>query len=208
VRRGDVQAELLDQAGEAGRLPFWQVQDEPRERGRVDDRVLERAFEAAPDEPGVERVVAVLDQHRTPGEAEEGAARVPELGGADQHRAVDVVAPLGIGVDGRPAVDQGVEKRKGANQLEALRPDLEHQEGGVACGLDVQGDELCVREQRLGAHLGRIDRDLLPGHRLGRAARLQEDRSLGHQINAKPLWAVAINEPAPAPSGQTRSHPL
>jgi hypothetical protein len=38
--------------------------------------VLERLGKAAAEDPGVEGVVAVLDQHRPPGEVEEGASRV------------------------------------------------------------------------------------------------------------------------------------
>ena len=60
-----VEAKLGDQAREPRRLSFRQLEDKARERGRVDDRVLERTLQPAPDEPRVEGVVAVLDQHRT-----------------------------------------------------------------------------------------------------------------------------------------------
>jgi hypothetical protein len=72
--------------------------------------VLERAFQAPADEPRVERVVAVLDQHGTVSEPQEGTARVAKLGRADEHRAVDVVAPVGIRIDRRLAVDERVEE--------------------------------------------------------------------------------------------------
>jgi hypothetical protein len=72
--------------------------------------MLERVLEAAPHQPGVECVVAVLDQHGPARKAKECPAHVSELGRADQHRAIDLVPPAGIGVDGSAAVDQGVEE--------------------------------------------------------------------------------------------------
>jgi hypothetical protein len=49
--------------------------------------------------------MAVLDEHRAVREMQEGAARVSKLRSADEHRTVDVVAPVGIRVDRRLAVD-------------------------------------------------------------------------------------------------------
>jgi len=135
--------------------------------------MLERAFEAAPHEPRVERVVAVLDQHGPLREAEECPSRVLELRGADEHRSVDVVAPPRVRVDGGTAVDQGVEERERAIELEPLGADLENEEGGIARRLHVQRHELGVFELRVGTQLGRIDRDFLPRHQLRRSARLE-----------------------------------
>jgi len=129
VRRGDVQVELLDEAGQARRLAFGEVEDQTGQSGGVDDRVGERALEAAADKPGVERVVTVLDEHGSVGEAQERAPGVLKLGGPDQHRPVDVVALACVRVDRGPAVDQGVEEGKRARQLESLGAHLEHQEG-------------------------------------------------------------------------------
>jgi len=117
----------------------------------------------------------VLDQDRTPREAQEGPAGVGKVRGADQHRAVDLVAPAGVGVDGRPAVDQGVEEGQRSAQPEALGADLEDQERGVAGGLDVDGDELGFRQRGVRADVRRVDRDLFPRHRLLGAPRLQAD---------------------------------
>ena len=64
VRRLDVEPEVGDQALKARHLSLREVHHKPRERARIDDRMLERALEAATDEPRVERVVAVLDEHR------------------------------------------------------------------------------------------------------------------------------------------------
>jgi hypothetical protein len=72
--------------------------------------VLERALESAADQPCVERVVAVLDEHRSVSEAQESPARISKLRCADEHRTVDVVAPVGVGVDGRLAIDKRVEE--------------------------------------------------------------------------------------------------
>jgi hypothetical protein len=124
--------------------------------------------------------MAVLDQHRTPGEVEEGAAGVGELGSVDQHLTPDEVPPLGVRVDRRPAVDQGVEEAQRSAQAEALGADLEHQKGPVAGGLDVDGDELRLRQGRVGADRGQL---LLPAHRrpihrLGRPPGLEPQRSL------------------------------
>jgi len=110
VRRSDVEGELLDQSRQARRLTFGKLQHEPRKGRRVDDGVLERALESATDQPGVEGVVAVLDQHGAVSETQKGTARVTKLRCSDQHRAVDVMAPVGVRVDRRLAIDQRVEE--------------------------------------------------------------------------------------------------
>jgi hypothetical protein len=127
-----------------------------------------RGPQPATEQPGVEGVVAVLDQHRAPGEPEKGAAGSAELGRPDQHRSVDQVAAPGIGIYRRPAVDEGIEQREGAGEAEPLSPDLEHEEGPVAGGLDVHGDELGLIEGCGGTGFGPGGRGLrvLPGDRL------------------------------------------
>jgi hypothetical protein len=172
VRRRDVEAELLDETRETGRLAFREVEDEPGERRRVDDRMLERALEATPYEPRVEGVVAVLDEHRPLRESKEATSRVLELWGADQHRAIDVMALARVGVDRGTAVDQGVEEGKWAFEGEPLGADLEDQERRVARRLDVEGHELRVPEPSLPLDLGRVDRDLVPRDELGGTAGL------------------------------------
>jgi hypothetical protein len=137
--------------------------------------VGQRAFQATTDQPRVEGIVAVLDEDCALRESKESPPRVTKLGRADQHRPVDVMALLGVGVDGCAAVDESVEKRKRSGQLESLGSQLEDQEGCVARRLDVDGDELRLVERGLRAELGRIDRDLLPLHGLRCATRLQED---------------------------------
>ncbi len=117
--------------------------------------------------------MAVLDEHGSLREAQECPARVLELGRPDQHRALNVVTPARVGVDGGAAVDQRVEKGQRAVELEPLGADLEDQERGVAGGLDVQGNVLGFLERGLRFQLRGVDRDLLPRHRLDRAARLQ-----------------------------------
>jgi len=125
VRRRDVEAELGHQPLQAGDLSLWNVHHQPRQRGRVDDRVLERALQAATDEPRVKRVVAVLDKHRTLGETQERAPRVPENRRADEHRPIDVMAPPRVRVDGRAAVDERVKERECLVEGEALGAELE-----------------------------------------------------------------------------------
>jgi hypothetical protein len=180
VRGCDVERELLDQPGEAWGLALRKIQDEAREGRCVDDRVFERAFQASTDEPRVERVVAVFDQHRPVREAQEGAAGIAKLRCADQHRPVDVVPPVRVRVDRRLAVDQRVEEGEWAVQLEALCADLEDQEWRVARALYVEGDELRVLQARLRAETRRVDGDLLPQHRLDRSARFEVDRLGAH----------------------------
>ena len=175
MRGGDVERQHLDQPRQPRRLTLGQVEDEARQRGGVDDRVLERALEPAADQPGVEGVVAVLDQDGAMGEPQEGAPRVFELGRPDEHGAVDVVSPAGVRVDGSPAVDERVEERERPIEPEALGPHLEDEERRVAGRFDVERYELGVIEQGFGFDLWRIDRDLLPGHELARAARLEEE---------------------------------
>ena len=139
---GDVQGQLLDQARQPGRLALGQVEDETCQRGGVDDRVLERVLKPATHQPGVEGVVAVLDQDRTMGEPQKSAARVFELRRADEHGAVDVVALAGIRVDRGSAVDERVEERERPIEPEALGTHLEDEEGRIAGGLDIEGHEL------------------------------------------------------------------
>jgi hypothetical protein len=173
---GDVETKLLDQAREPRSLALGELQNKPRESRRVDDRMQQRALQAAAHQPGVERIVAVLDEDGALGEAEERAAGVTKFGGADQHRPVDVVPLLGVGVDRRAAIDERVEKGKRARQLESLCAQLEHQEWRVASRFDVDGHELRLIQIRLRAELRRIDCDFFPRHRLGGSTRLQEDR--------------------------------
>jgi hypothetical protein len=125
VGREHVEAQLLNQASQPGRLAFRQLEDQPGQRGRVDDGMLQRAFQAAPHQPAVEGVVAVLDEHRTLREPKECASRIAELWSADQHRAVDVVALFRVRVDRRPTVDEGVEEGQRTGQLESLGAQLE-----------------------------------------------------------------------------------
>jgi hypothetical protein len=181
VRRRDVEAELLDQARQARRLALGQVEHEARQCGGVDDRVLERALQAAPDEPGVECVVAVLDEHRPLREPEEAASGVFELRGSDQHRAIDVMAFAGVRIDRRAAIDERVEEGQGPLQGEPLGADLENQERRVASCLDVEGDELRVRKPRLLFDLRRVDGDLFPRDQLGRTAGLEIEGLGRHQ---------------------------
>ena len=176
----DLDLQRLDQAGQARGLTGRPLQDQAGERRGVDDRVLERPRKAAAEDPGVECVMAVLDQDRSTGEMEEGAAGVGELWSVDQHLAPDQVPPLGVGVDRRPAVDQGVEEAQRSAQPEALGADLEHQERPVAGGLDVDGDELRLRQRRVGADRGQllVPAHRRPIHRLGRPPWLEPQRSL------------------------------
>jgi hypothetical protein len=180
VGRGDIQVELFHQSREPGCLALRELQHEPGEGGRVDDRVLEGVLEAAPHQPGVEGVVAVLDEHGAPRKAEECPAHVSEFRRPDQHRAIDLVAPARVRVDGSAAVDQRVEERQRAGEPEPFRSDLEDEERRRAGGLDVEGDELGILDRRLGPELLGIDRDLGPRHRFHGAARLEQDRLLRH----------------------------
>ncbi|HXI96102.1 MAG TPA: hypothetical protein VNG04_08235 [Candidatus Acidoferrum sp.] len=175
MSRGDVEREVLDQAREARRLAFGKLQHEARQGRGVDDGMFKRALEPTTDQPCIEGIVAVLDQHGAVRETQEGAARVAKLGCADEHRTVDVMAAVGVGVDGRLAIDEGVEKGERAVQPEPLGADLQHEKRRVSGGLDVEGDELRVLEPCLRPDLGRIDRDLLPRHRLHGPARFEKD---------------------------------
>jgi hypothetical protein len=68
----DVQLQFLHHADQPRRLPGGQVQDQAGQGRGVDDQVLERIAQAPAQQIGVEGVVAVLDQDRPPGEAQEG----------------------------------------------------------------------------------------------------------------------------------------
>ena len=69
MRGRDIEGKHLDQPRQARRLAFRKLEHHPGQGRGVDDRVLERAFEASTHEPRVERVVAVLDQDRRMSEA-------------------------------------------------------------------------------------------------------------------------------------------
>ena len=173
---GDIETKLLHQPGEPRCLSFGQVQNEPREGRRVDDRMGQRAFQPPTHQPCVEGIVAVLDQDGTVRETKEGPARVTKLRRADQHRPVYVMSFFGVRVNGCAAIDERVEKRKWARQLESLGAELEHQKGCVTGRLDIDGDELRLVQPGLRTEVRRIDCDLLPGHRFRGAPGLQEER--------------------------------
>ncbi|GAC1509495.1 MAG: hypothetical protein NVS1B3_11590 [Candidatus Dormibacteraceae bacterium] len=154
--------------------------------------MLQRAFEAAADQPGVERVMAVLDQNRTVSETQEGAPGVPKLRGADKHRAVDVMAAMRIRVDRRLTVDQRVEEGERAVEPKALGADFQDEKRRVTGGLDVQGDKLRFVQSRLRPHLRRVDGDLLPWRGL-RTARLEENWFGPHRLCASARRAQAIS---------------
>lgn len=126
--RRHVEAQHLDEARKARRLAFGKLQYEPGQSRGVDDRVLERTFQASTHKPRIERVVAVLDQDRPLGKAQEGSAGVSKLGRADEHGPVDVMAPVRVWVDGCLAVHQRVEEGERAVELEAFRADFKDQE--------------------------------------------------------------------------------
>jgi len=111
--RRNVEPELLHQPGQAGSLAFWKVQHKPGQRRGIDDRMLQRTFEAATHEPRIEGVVAVLDEDSALGETKECPAGVAKLWCSYQHRPVNVVPLFGIRVDGGAAVDKGVEEGQG-----------------------------------------------------------------------------------------------
>ena len=193
MRRRHVQLKHLDQAGQAGRLTLWQVEDEPREGGGVDDRMLERALQASAHQPGVERVVAVLDQHRTLSEAEKGTASVAKLGRPNEHRPVDVMAAVGVRIDRSLAVHQRVEERQRPVEPEAFRSNLQNQEWRVARRLDVKRHELRVVQPRLGFDVRRVDGDLIPRHGFRRSPRFEEDGLGSHRACAKARRAQPIS---------------
>jgi hypothetical protein len=111
---GDIEGQLLDQARKSGRLAFRELEHEPCQGRRVDDRMRQRAFEAPADQPRVERIVAVLDEHGALRESKERSTGVTKFRRPNQHRPVDVVPLLGVWVDRRAAVDECVEKGKRA----------------------------------------------------------------------------------------------
>jgi len=150
VGRAHVEAQLLDHAGQARGLAAGQLEHQASQRRGVDDRVLEGLLESPAHQVGVEGIVAVLHQDGAPGEAQEGGAGVAEAGCAHQHGPVDLVALLRVAVDRGPGLDQGVEEGQRSRELEALGADLDHQEGCVAGGLDVEGDVVGPLERGVG----------------------------------------------------------
>jgi tryptophanyl-tRNA synthetase len=203
VDRFDLDFQRLHQPGQARRLAGRQLEDQAAKRRGVDHRVLERTGEAPTEDPGVERVVAVLHQHGSPGEVEEGPPGVAELGCVDQHLTLDQVPPTGVGIDRRPGVDQGVEQAQRTAQPEPLGADLEDQKGPVAGGFDVHRDELGLRQGRR-----RADRrvvvaafDRLPRDQFGRATRLEPQGPVG------PFCHRPMVRAAPSPAKIKRPMP-
>ena len=204
MRGRDVHLQGFDEPGEPRGLPLRQVEDESRQGGGVDDGVLERALQPPTDEPGVEGVVAVLDEDRSLGETQKCAPRVLELGRPDEHRPVDVVALARVGVDRRAAVDERVEEGKRGLETKALGADLEDEEGGVAGRLDVEGDELRLVERCLRTDLRGVDGDLVPRHELRCSPRLEEHALGCHErAIASARRAHAISSPVRARSRST-----
>jgi hypothetical protein len=128
VRRRHVESEHLDEPGQARSLSLGELEHEPGQCGGVDDRVLERAFQASTDEPRVERVMAVLDKHCALRETQERAAGIAKLWRANEHRPVDVMAAMRVWVDRRLAIDERVEERERSVEPEALSADLQDEE--------------------------------------------------------------------------------
>jgi tryptophanyl-tRNA synthetase len=203
VDRLDLDLEQLHQPGQPGRLAARQVEHQAAEHGRVDDRVLEGSRESPTEDPGVEGVMAVLDQDRSPGEVEEGPPGVAELGCVDQHLALDEMPPLRVGVDRRPGMDQRVEQAQGPAQAEPLGADLEDQEGPVAGGLDVDRHELGLVQRGFRAD-GRevlLSGWRLPGDQFGSATRLEAQGPLfgfSHGLHRRSVRAsTKIKRPMP-----------
>ena len=201
--RRDVELQLLDQTRQTGSLTLGKVQNQAPQRGRVDDRVLERALEPATDQPRIEGVMAVLDQHGALRKAQESTPRVLEFRRADQHRPIDMMSPFRVGIDGRPAIDQGVEERQRAVEREPLGSQLEDQERSIAGRLDIEGHELRFLESCARPNLGRVDCDLLPGHQLSRATGLEVQRLGAHRVSARARRAHPISSPLRARSSRT-----
>jgi hypothetical protein len=129
MRGRDIEGQHLDELRETGGLAFGQLEHKSREGGGVDDRMLERALQATADEPGVECIMAVFDEHRALRETQEPPARIAKLRCSDEHRPIDVMAPVGIWVDWSLAVDERVEEGERAFEPEALSADLQDEEG-------------------------------------------------------------------------------
>jgi hypothetical protein len=182
MRWRDVEGKLLNEPRQARSLTFGKLQHEPRQGRGVDDRMLQWAFQASTDEPRIEGVVTVLDQNGALSEAQEGPARVAKFRCADEHRTVDVMAPVRVWVDRRVAVHESVEEGERAVEPETLSADLQDEERRIARCLDVQGDKLRLVQPRLGPDLGCVDRDLIPEHQLHGSARLKEEWLLPREI--------------------------
>jgi hypothetical protein len=193
VRGRHVEAEHLDEASQARSLAFGELEHQPGQGGGVDDRMLERTFEASTHQPRVERVVAVFDQDGALGKAQEGSARVAKLGRADQHRPVDMVTAVGVRVDRSLAVHQRVEERQRAVEPEAFGANFQDEERRVACGFDVQRDELRLVQPRSGLDVRRVDGDLLPRHGFRSPARFQEKGLGTHRAWASARRAQSIS---------------
>jgi hypothetical protein len=193
MRRRHIEAEHLDEPGQAGRLTLGEVEHESGQCGGIDDRVLKRAFQASTHKPRIERVMAVLDEHGALRETQESAASIAKLRRADEHRPVDVMAAMRVRVDRRLAVHQRVEEGERTVEPEALGADLQDEEGRVAGGLDVQRDELRLFESRRRCYLRGVDRDLLPGHGLHGSTRFQENWLGAHRACASARRAQPIS---------------
>ncbi|HEV2952963.1 MAG TPA: hypothetical protein VG015_02600 [Candidatus Dormibacteraeota bacterium] len=116
--------------------------------------------------------MAVFDQHRPLGEAEERLAGHPKLGCTDEHSTINEMAPPGVGVDRRATIDEGVELAQGAFQRKPLRSDLHDQEGAVSCGLDIQGHKFGFVERSERSHFRCGHPQGCPEHRPNGVSRL------------------------------------
>ena len=124
----------------------------------VDVVGVEVLARGAPDEPGVEGVGAVLDEHRPGGEAAEAVEHRVRRRGAGEAGAGDPVEPARVGVDPVAAVDQGLEGRDMPGQGEGDPAELDQPVRRLPGGLAVEGDEAQLLERGVdtgpGEHLG------------------------------------------------------
>jgi hypothetical protein len=103
------------------------------------------------------------------------------------------MALVGIRVDRRLTVHQGVKEGKRAVEPKALGADFQDQERCVSGGLDIQGHELRVVEAGQWAELGCVDGDLFPRHRLHGSTRFEEERFWVHRVCASARRAQSIS---------------
>lgn len=140
-------AEAVAEALETDRVA--QPPDLGGEPGRVYVVRVQRSPDGARDQPGVERVGAVLDEHRPLHEAPEPLQNAAHRRCAVQCLTADAVNAPGVGVDAVVAVHERLEAEEMALQGERHRAELDQMMWRLSGRLAIEGDETKVVDQRV-----------------------------------------------------------
>src|SRR5205807_4939301 len=152
-------AELLAQTLESNGVV--KAPESSRQPCGVDVVGIQRGAHGARNQPGVERVSAVLDEHRALDEAAEPLDDTCHVRSSAKRLCVDAVDAAGVRIDAVTAVHERLEAQQMPLEGEGHRPQLHQLMRGLAGGLAVERHEAqrldrCVASRPWVRALGRI----------------------------------------------------